>query len=154
MPPILPGLLASDVAHSAGPERASAERRIAAPVIAPCRYCGSIAAHDRRQCRMRRLNADPAFKAANAERMRRLHADPAFKAANAERSAERMRRLHADPEFKAAHAERMRRLHAERRNGAPRLADLSREQRALYVKLRPVVGRAAALTEVQRTPAP
>ena len=50
---------------------------------------------------------------ANAERMRRLNADPEFAVANAERGRERMRRLHQDPEFAAAHAERMRRRHQD-----------------------------------------
>ena len=50
---------------------------------------------------------------AQAERMRKLNADPEFAAAHAERMRERMRKLHADPEFAAANAERMRKLHAD-----------------------------------------
>ncbi len=45
---------------------------------------------------MRKLNADPEFAKANAERMRKLHADPEFAKAHAERGAERMRKLNAD----------------------------------------------------------
>jgi len=103
---------------------------------------------------MRKLNADPDFKArhaeAAAERMRKLNADPDFKAA----TAERMRKLHADPDFKAATAERMRKLHADpdfKARHAP-LANLTDEQRKLYQKLRSAGGlsRAEALAEVQR----
>ena len=50
-----------------------------------CKYCGNDAKHDRRVCRMRKLNADPEFARAHAERMRKLHADPEFARANAER---------------------------------------------------------------------
>ena len=44
-----------------------------------CRYCGSTEPHDRRRCRMRRMNADPEFAKAHSERaserMRRMNAD-------------------------------------------------------------------------------
>jgi hypothetical protein len=92
---------------------------------------------------MRKLNADPEFKKAKAERARRLQADPVFSAAHAERMrqrnadpeyrariaagradpanirshAERLQKLNDDPEFKKANAERgrerMRKLHAD-----------------------------------------
>tara|TARA_B000000460_G_scaffold248191_1_gene225056 strand:+ start:5105 stop:5521 length:417 start_codon:yes stop_codon:yes gene_type:complete len=42
---------------------------------------------------------DQRKSAAHAERMRTLNADPEFAAANAERSRARMRTLNADPEF-------------------------------------------------------
>jgi hypothetical protein len=98
-----------------------------------CRWCGSARPHDRRGCcgreHMRRLNADPAFAAASAERsretMRRLNADPAFAAANAERSRERMRRLHAEPAFAAANAERSRER-MTRQNAEPEFRERSR----------------------------
>ena len=70
-----------------------------------------------------------------AERMRRLNADPEFAAANAERAAERMRRLNADPEFAAANAERMRRLNADGRIH-PHIAGMTPDQRADYDTLR------------------
>ena len=53
-----------------------------------------------REAAMKALNADPEFKARNAERMKALHADPEFKARHAAASAERMKALHADPEFR------------------------------------------------------
>ncbi|MFQ8433505.1 hypothetical protein [Amaricoccus sp. W119] len=63
---------------------------------------------DGRRLRMKALNADPEFAAANRERsrerMKALHADPEFAAA----SRERMKALNADPEFAAAHRERNR----------------------------------------------
>jgi len=62
---------------------------------------------------MCRLNRDPVFRAANgkraSKRLKRLHADPAFKAVL--RAANR--RLHADPEFAEANRERMRRKNAD-----------------------------------------
>ena len=61
-----------------------------------CRYCGSTEPHDRRRCRMRRMNADPEFAKAHSERMRRRHADPESAKAHSERASERMRRMNAD----------------------------------------------------------
>lgn len=99
---------------------------------------------------MRRLLADPKFKAKNAarsaERMRRLNADPEFKAKN----AERMRRRQADPEFKAKNVERGRRAFAARRAGCPPLAKLPRALKALYQKLQPIVGSKAAWGEIAK----
>jgi len=60
-----------------------------------CPWCRRRAGHDRRVCRMKRLHADPAFKAQQSARMKRLNADPAFKA----KQSARMKRLHADPAF-------------------------------------------------------
>lgn len=62
--------------------------------------------------RMRKLNADPEFKARHSERMRKqmlkLHANPAFAA----RNSARMRMRHADPIYQAKHRERAREMHA------------------------------------------
>jgi len=46
-----------------------------------------------REAAMKALNADPEFKARNAERMKALNADPEFKARHAAASAERMKAL-------------------------------------------------------------
>ena len=63
---------------------------------------------DGRRLRMKALNADPEFAAANRERgrerMKALNADPEFAAAHRERMAAR----NADPEFAAAHREQMK----------------------------------------------
>ena len=96
-------------------------------------------------------------RAKRAEAMKRLNADPEFKAAHAERASERMKRLNADPEFKVAHAERMKRLNADRRAKGlpvgrppdPALAALTPEQRKLYKKARACgVSRDEALASV------
>ena len=96
-------------------------------------------------------------RAKRAEAMKRLNADPEFKVAHAERASEHMKRLHADPEFKAAHAERIKRLHADRRAKGlpvgrppdPALAALTPEQRKLYKKARACgVSRDEALASV------
>jgi hypothetical protein len=70
--------------------------------------------------------------AAASARMKALHADPEFKA----KTAARMKALHADPEY-----------HARFANALPQL---SKEQRKVYVKLRALVGRDAALKEALR----
>ena len=56
----------------------------------------------------RKYVLSPEGLAKKQESMRKLNADPEFAKANAERAAEHMRKLHADPEFAKAHAERMR----------------------------------------------
>ena len=83
-----------------------------------------------------------------AERMRKLNADPEFKARHAKEAAERMRKLHADPEFKARHAPlaqlsaQQRKLYRKlRNNGVGRDAALAEVQRATT---EPARGRAAA----------
>ena len=105
----------------------------------------------------RRYTLSAEDRAKRAEAMKRLHADPEFKAAHAERASERMKRLHADPEFKVAHAERMKRLNADRRAKGlpvgrppdPALAALTPEQRKLYKKARACgVSRDEALASV------
>ena len=108
----------------------------------------------------RRYTLSAEDRAKRAEAMKRLNADPEFKAAHAERASERMKRLNADPEFKVAHAERMKRLNADRRAKGlpvgrppdPALAALTPEQRKLYQKARACgVSRDEALASVQQT---
>ena len=65
-----------------------------------------LAALMRRQ--NKRLNADPAFRAAASERMKRRRADPAFNAI----WLAAMKRLHADPKYTAAKRARTKRLYA------------------------------------------
>jgi hypothetical protein len=91
--------------------------------------------------RMKRLNADPAFKAQQSARMKRLNADPAFKA--------KMKRLNADPAFKAQQSARMKRLHADPAFNP--LAALSAAERADYDVLKKAgYGRAEALRAIGR----
>ena len=65
---------------------------IAAP---KCLKCNALAKHDPVGGVMTTYNQ---HSATNAERMRQLNADPEFAAANAERAAERMRKFNADPD--------------------------------------------------------
>ena len=69
---------------------------------------------------MKRLNADPAFKAAARDRIARLHADPAFAAKLATAASRSIKRLNSDPAFAAAARERMKHMQAERRRNCRR----------------------------------
>ena len=68
--------------------------------------------------RMKRLNADPEYSAANRERMKRQRRDPEFAARQAVAASERMKRQHDDPEFEARRIAGIRNATAKRRNPA------------------------------------
>ncbi|HII38608.1 TPA: hypothetical protein HA318_01220 [Candidatus Micrarchaeota archaeon] len=67
----------------------------------------------RSRTRMLKLNQDPEFTAANAERMRQLHKNPEFAAAHKERASKTMIELHARPGFTEAISERTRAIHQD-----------------------------------------
>ena len=91
----------------------------------------------------RRYTLSAEDRAKRAEAMKRLNADPEFKAANAERASERMKRLHADRRAKGLPVGRP---------PDPALAALTPEQRKLYQKARACgVSRDEALASVQQT---
>ena len=62
---------------------------------------------------LNRLNADPDFRAAAAERMKASWKDPALRARRAETARKTMQRLNADPAFRAAAAARLKKLHKD-----------------------------------------
>ena len=79
-------------------------------------------------------------RAKRAEAMKRLNADPEFKVAHAERASEHMKRLHADRRAKGLPVGRP---------PDPALAALTPEQRKLYKKARACgVSRDEALASV------
>jgi hypothetical protein len=82
---------------------------------------------------LNRLNSNPDVREMNAERFRKLNADPAFHARNAERRREHVRKLQADPEVQARRIESIRAFHASRRakQQAQRLANQSQPQGAI-----------------------
>jgi hypothetical protein len=106
-------------------------------------HCRKLAALMRRL--NKRLNADPAFRAAASARMKRRRADPAFNAAH--RAA--MKLINRDPKRKAALRKQMTRCNADPAFRARHLASLSipaRTRAAIIAALRadPNAKRAAA----------
>ena len=72
--------------------------------------------------RLKRLHRDPEFRAKRLEALKRVNRDPKFRA----KLSERLQRLHASPEFRAKHLERWKHLNGNPDFKAKRLEGLNR----------------------------